>query len=402
MHRVQPHTQKGYLLVAHTAFSKGSKDRGYSMSKFLVRCSQIQVLACVVSPVKLRRTRCQFVFGTTIDISSYELSKDTRLLRGLTARLTDMATVVVPQGLDTEGPYSEVVVPDYFPPGSIMVFETRMQGLDIDLEALCSSGALKAFGDLDLVDLNVVLYRTDSEERDATQNEYGAYDIPGLGISPYCGLEGWLHPLKHIMRHNDLGHPLCAHLRAGTWALDYVHQRLERYGQIFCKCLTSRDSHLIRQCSSLPNLTEPTQWFKERFDRVKAGVPPTLRPKYFALVISEAYKAARQVAVEQMSSFVSNGHKFTHDLALCSVQMHGLVLSASLCPDIITPSLAAGLPHFATSWARCWGRDVFISLRGLFVTTGNFVDARRHVLAFASTLKHGLIPNLLGSGRNPR
>ena len=30
MHRVQPTTQKGYLLVAHTAFNKGSKDRGYS------------------------------------------------------------------------------------------------------------------------------------------------------------------------------------------------------------------------------------------------------------------------------------------------------------------------------------------------------------------------------------
>lgn len=30
VHRVQPVTQKGYLLVAHTAFSGGSKDRGLS------------------------------------------------------------------------------------------------------------------------------------------------------------------------------------------------------------------------------------------------------------------------------------------------------------------------------------------------------------------------------------
>jgi len=29
IHRVQPSTQKGYLLVAHTAFSKGRKDRGF-------------------------------------------------------------------------------------------------------------------------------------------------------------------------------------------------------------------------------------------------------------------------------------------------------------------------------------------------------------------------------------
>ncbi len=44
----------------------------------------------------------------------------------------------------------------------------------------------------------------------------------------------------------------------------------------------------------------------------------------------------------------------------------------------------------------------FISLRGLFLTVGNFPAAREHILAFGSTLKHGLIPNLLDSTRTPR
>lgn len=131
-------------------------------------------------------------------------------------------------------------------------------------------------------------------------------------------------------------------------------------------------------------------------------MPSFLRPKFFAIVISEAYKVSRRAIIEQMSEFVVSGHSFTHDLALCSVQMHGQVTSASLDPGKATPSLAAGLPHFAAGWARCWGRDVFISLRGLFLTTGNFEGAKKHILAFASTLKHGLIPNLLDSVRNPR
>lgn len=154
--------------------------------------------------------------------------------------------------------------------------------------------------------------------------------------------------------------------------------------------------------ATFPKLAKPVQWFKERFDRIKEGVPPHLRPKYFALVIYEAYKAARRSAIEQCSEFVSTGHSFTQDLALVSVQLHGLVQSASLDPGKPTPSLAAGLPHFAAGWARCWGRDVFISLRGLFLTTGNFIAAKRHILAFASVLKHGLIPNLLDSLRTPR
>lgn len=83
-----------------------------------------------------------------------------------------------------------------------------------------------------------------------------------------------------------------------------------------------------------------------------------MRPKYFALIIYTAYKAARRAVVEQCSDFVSSGHSLIHDLALCSVQNYGLVKSASISPSKPVPSLAAGLPHFAAGWARCWGRDV--------------------------------------------
>lgn len=156
------------------------------------------------------------------------------------------------------------------------------------------------------------------------------------------------------------------------------------------------------QVDTFPNLGKPAKWIEERFNRVKETVPNFMRPKYFALVISEAYKAARRAVMEQCSDFVVSGHEFTQDLTMCAVQMHGLVKSASLDPGLTTPSLAAGLPHFTAGWARCWGRDVFISLRGLFLTTGKFEFAKKHILAFASTLKHGLIPNLLDSVRNPR
>ncbi|KAG5721186.1 Glycogen debranching enzyme [Termitomyces sp. T112] len=366
VHRVQPSTQKGYILVAHTAFSKGSKDRG------------------LIDPIKLRRTRAKFILGANINVSSYQVPKTTTSLQGMPAELVEMAPVVVPQGLDYEGPYAEIIVPEYFPPGSIMIFETQLQNFDASLDEFCSQGAQEVFDTLDLVDLNVILHRADGEERDVTDGKFGVYDVPGHGKLVYCGLEGWMHPLRHIMRYNDLGHPLCAHLREGNWALDYVYERLNH------------------QVANLPHLAKPAQWLRERLDRVSKGVPNFMRPKYFALVVSTAYKAARRAVIEQCSEFVVSGHSFTHDLALCAVQLYGLVKSASLDPDVATSSLAAGLPHFAAGWARCWGRDVFISLRGLFLTTGNFEGAKKHILAFASTLKHGLIPNLLDSVRNPR
>lgn len=170
--------------------------------------------------------RAKFVLGASLEISSYEIPKDTEAIFGLPAKLVEMHPVIVPQALDHEGPYSEIIVPEYFPPGSILLFETQLQEYDNTLDAFCASGAQEAFGDLNLVDLNVILYRADGEERDATGGTYGVYDVPGLGKMVYCGLEGWMHPLRHIMTYNDLGHPLCGHLREGSWALDYVHARL--------------------------------------------------------------------------------------------------------------------------------------------------------------------------------
>ncbi|KAF8584023.1 glycoside hydrolase family 133 protein [Ramaria rubella] len=366
IHRVHPRTGKGYLLIAHTAFSKGSKSRGW------------------FNPTKLARTNAKFILGASINIPSYDLEPDDKIIRGLSSHLIELATVTPSQGSNADGPYSEITVPEFFPPGSVLLFVTQLHGVDTDLDEFCKSEADAAMKNLNLVDLNVILHRADSEERDATHGDIGTYEIPGHSTLVYAGLEGWMALLRSIIRYNDLGHALCSHLRSGTWALEYIYYRLQK------------------QIKDLPNLACPAKWFKERFDRIESTVPSFLRPKYFALVIYEAYKAARRAVIEQQTEFISSGHSFIQDLALCSVQMHGLVQTASIDPAKAIPSLAAGLPHFTTGWARCWGRDVFISLRGLFLTTGNFLAAKHHILAFASTLKHGLIPNLLDSVRNPR
>jgi hypothetical protein len=71
---------------------------------------------------------------------------------------------------------------------------------------------------------------------------------------------------------------------------------------------------------------------------------PLRCPKSLAIIISSAYEAARLAAIEA-SNFVLSSPSFTHNLALCSVQMHGMV-SVLLYPDKMTPSLAASLFHF--------------------------------------------------------
>ncbi|CAI4216989.1 unnamed protein product [Parascedosporium putredinis] len=289
--------------------------------------------------------------------------------------------------MEVKGDDTIITVRDKFPPGSIALFETWVPAAEhsAGLDSYVTNGAKEAFSELDLVDLNFVLYRSEAEERDASDGANGVYEIPRHGKLVYAGLQGWWSVLKNVIRSNDLGHPLCENLRNGLWALDYIVGRLEK--------MSEKEGH--------ERLSQPAQWLKERFDAVRQ-IPSFLVPRYFGLIVKTAYAAACDRALSLMDPGIQEGQWFLHSLALVSVQQTGWTKSASLYPNKLAPSLAAGLPHFATDWARCWGRDVFISLRGLFLGTGRFDEARDHIYAFASVLKHGLIPNLLGSGKNPR
>lgn len=369
VHRVQPDTRKGVLLIARTAFG------GEAVQKSL-------------DPVYLTGTRAKLIAGWKLDVDNTpdareKVDKDEKYLRGLPSQLMNL------EGMKIEETERNTVVsiPKEFPPGSIAVLETWIpkEALSAGLSEYIISGADEAFASLDLIDLNFVLYRCDAEERDSTAGHSGVYDIPNFGPLVYAGLQGWWSVLEQIIRDNDLGHPLCDNVRNGQWALDYIVGRMQR----------------AQSEQGYQRLKNATEWLRTRFDAVRS-VPSFLLPRYFAIIVRTAYDASWRRGAHLLGTTVEQGQHFIHELSMVSVQMLGYVKSASLYPNKQVPCLAAGLPHFATDWARCWGRDVFISLRGLLLCTGRYDDAKEHIHAFASVLKHGMIPNLLSSGREPR
>lgn len=89
-------------------------------------------------------------------------------------------------------------------------------------------------------------------------------------------------------------------------------------------------------------------------------------------------------------SFIQNGSARIKSLAMGSVQLVGSTTSAplpglspkltslnpKLSKDSLLLTISAGLPHFSVGLWRSWGRDTFISLRGLLLVTGRFQEAR--------------------------
>ncbi|KAF9925664.1 hypothetical protein BGZ65_007634, partial [Modicella reniformis] len=364
VHRQQPTTLKGYILIAHTSFYDNPK-RGDIM------------------PIKLRDTTVKVLMSVGIEITLRNLDKNEQWLEGLPCKLVQLGEPKTTRLSDTQGAFTQVEIPDRFPGGSIILLETSVDNrIPGNIDELVKTIPDSVFGSLGWIELNIALYRCDGEEQDLTPGN-GVYNIPNYGSLVYCGLEGYISVLKPIIETNDLGHPFCAHLREGHWALDYIADRIKRHLHQF------------------PTLAALQEWYVDRMNAIKL-LPNYLVPRYFALAVMTAYEAARVRAYSMMTPLIQNGDYFTRSLSLAALQVHGYVDSASLHPIIKLPCLAAGLPHFTHRHMRTWGRDVFISLRGILLVTGQFPAAKEHILAFASSLKHGMIPNLLDSLRYPR
>ncbi|KAJ5887595.1 Glycogen debranching enzyme [Penicillium taxi] len=368
VHRVHPKTRKGIFLIAHTAFP--GNDSG-----------------AILAPTHIAGTQAKHIGSWRLDVDVDDATKtkvlaNEKYLIGLPSSTHDIECTRIEGEKDVT-----ISVLESFVPGSIAIFETWIPEVEraAELEKSLSASADEAFSDLSLVDLNFVLYRCDAEERDYSGGQDGVYTIPTHGPLVYAGLQGWWSVLEDIVKYNKLGHPLCDHLREGQWALNYIVQRMEK----------------VASKEVFANLHRPAAWLREKFDAVR-GLPSFLLPRYFAIIVQVAYNAAWKRSIHQFSDNVRHGQEFIHQLAMVSVQQTGFVSSASLWPTKQVPSLAAGLPHFAVDWARCWGRDVFISIRGIFLCTGRFDNAKEHIIAFGSVLKHGMIPNLLSSGKLPR
>ena len=197
----------------------------------------------------------------------------------------------------------------------------------------------------------------------ACEAEEPVYDIPGMGKLVFAGFAGPVHAIQRFGSSEQfLASPLAENIRAGDWLFDFTVGRLQqRFPRLY-------------------------SWFSTQVRPHYVASPSGLKPKFFARIFQE---------IVYMNIVKKLGFKEGISDLETSLRLASLQFTAH-------KSVAAGLPHFASGYMRCWGRDTFIAFPGLFLTTGRFSDAKNILIAFARVVRHGLIPNLFDDGLNPR
>ena len=237
------------------------------------------------------------------------------------------------------------------------------------------------FEELNLEQINHIIWRCGKEELDITKGRRNVYGVPGYHPFNYAGIGSLVAEFLPLTSGNKLGHQIFNNLREGNWLIDYTAARLGDYSlpSEFVSFVTQALSHI----KTLPRGVVPKHFVKFIF---------LLFRNLKVYILRELYKDSKL--------FAKGDDSLADSLGLAATQFWGNVPSAK--PHMGECTLSAGLPHFATEFMRVWGRDTFIALGGLLICTGRFSEAKETILTFASVMRHGLIPNLLDCGNNSR
>ena len=236
---------------------------------------------------------------------------------------------------------------------------------------------------MDICDINLILYKCEKEELDNTKGQRGNYAFDKFGPLCYAGISH-LHKKLNEFKLTKENNTILDNIRAGDWLLDYT---IKRY----------------QDQPNLKKLYEILYQIKNNYTKLYIHH----KPVYITKIIDTLYNITIMRLYQLIKNdLIINFSSFSRLLLNAIPQFNGYIESSRFKHNINYPlnklSLSAGLPHFSTEYMRCWGRDTFIAFKGLFLIPGLFNEAKAILINFASVMRHGLIPNLLDSGINSR
>jgi glycogen debranching enzyme len=379
------------LICIFRMFSDISSDfAGYAM---ITRCGYENNKANMLQArVELPGEIHEFLFSAIIHIPGFDINliRSEPLLSGVKGKLQFTRDIKFLQSVAKINNINGKTIIEFhsLPPNTVIFLKIKHSSLVKEaittltksLEYISQDQAPSILIDgFDMCDINSSLYKCETEELDNTNKKRGNYEIRDYGKFVYAGLANVHGLIQKLKKSQNLDHAMFLNIREGDWLIEYKLNRL----------------------SEFKTLEKLFVFLKDNIISHYKNLSTYLKPYFFSLIIDCLYSLISRKVFSQSSNPALLNGEFSSNLLLGVLQFTGYVKSATFrTGDRL--SVAAGLPHFATEYMRCWGRDTFISLRGLLLIPGYLQSAKQVIRNFASTLRHGLIPNLLDSGNKPR
>lgn len=227
--RQNPITHESFILVAHTAFGYPDQNAGATYVRPLTFEGKLEEIYC---EVEIRNRNSQPFARPG------EFRKDPRVINGLDEYEVTVRKNIQPCDSNIFNKRATLLGDSTqlefvnLRPGSFVVIRVsphskvsdKLRQLHSVIDDFHAERGSKyqevksTISRLNLIDLNLVLFSCDQEERDRGFG-FESYDIPGFKRLEYAGFQGVLSLLSDISPSNDLGHPLCGNLRNGNWLI---------------------------------------------------------------------------------------------------------------------------------------------------------------------------------------
>ena len=362
----------GYALICRTGFDGNSHPAHIELpglfTEFVCACS-LKIGHCDIEAFKKRND----LYGTDSDVY---FTKNPTYLNSI-CKIYESGGKTVMDFNNTVQPHTSIII--RFKSSD----NTRNALVNIDRGLKDIYANWKDYTkNLDICDVNLILYKCEKEELDNTKGKRGCYGFDNWGSLVYAGI-AHLHKMLNQFKITKENHVILDNIRAGDWLLKYS---IDRY-------------------SDQPNIKDLYNKLSEIFSSyTKLYVHQ--KPIYITKIIDAIYNIVMERIILKTNEKFLNLSPFCQQAAATVHQFLGYVESSRFKFNTDKPwnklSMSAGLPHFTTEYLRSWGRDTFISFKGLMLIPGYFEEAKAILLQYAAVMRHGLLPNLFDSGVNSR
>ena len=305
-----------------------------------------------------------------------------------------------------------------FPSNSVLIlkFITEQENLNIidrlnkNIEILFNKGD-KFVDKYNLSDINRMLFQTDEEEKEWSFHKRESYELNIVNDGNienkikfvYSGVHQIMDIIKRIKKKE----------RQNLLFNDEINNNdiktiidEKKFIESLYYDISQNDNlidYIIERIENIEPFTLLKDFLKGNILPFFKRLPTHLKSIYFESIIISLYHTVIRVSLQNISYSFLNFGDFATALTLSSFQFYGKMNSISTYirdisikkPDLNEMiSVSKGIPFNVQNKKRMYFRDTLIAFKALFLIKSNFKEGKNMLKLIASTLRHGLIPDL--------